>query len=116
MIDQMNMTVPERLDAVKEKLGFKFDTELGRLIGATKQAVGGWRNDGKRPSQEYADILEERAGIRAEWFRFGRGHMEVGALSDKELYDALTRKLESCSEEHRAQLAADYIKVFSKYL
>lgn len=56
-------TIGEYLDEAKEKHGIKSDSELGRQLGASKQAVSGWRNSPSKPD-DYACIrLAELLGI-----------------------------------------------------
>lgn len=116
MIPDMKKTLPERITAIKEALGIKFDSELAELCGVSKQAVYGWVHDGKTPGKKPAQALEEKFGIRAEYFRYGRGHMDSGALSADELNRTLIAMMEEAEGEERTKLASDYIKVLSKYL
>lgn len=56
-------TIGVYLDEAKEKHGIKSDSELGRQLGASKQAVSGWRNSPSKPD-DYACIrLAELLGI-----------------------------------------------------
>jgi transcriptional regulator with XRE-family HTH domain len=70
----MKITVPERLNQIKQAMGIDEDVQLAKLAGASKSTVNQWFSGGiKTITAEYAYRLEEKTGFSAKWIQLGDG-------------------------------------------
>ncbi len=111
----MAMDISERIGAIKHKFGLK-NTDLARLADVSKQAVGGWLNEGKIPSHDAAKKLRESLRVREDWLRLGVGEMMEDAPSPDQIKEEMHAYISSLPEEERAAAAGDLLKSLSKFL
>lgn len=62
---------------LKKALAAKSDSELGRLLGVSQQAVSNAKNNNKLPDS-WVRIAAERHDLCMDWIVFGRGPMRPG--------------------------------------
>lgn len=65
------------LDRLRQGTGAKTDSELGRMVGVSQQAVYNARNNNKLPDV-WVRRAAEQFNLSADWLYFGEGNMHRG--------------------------------------
>lgn len=112
----MRLSIEERVDAIKRYLDINSNAELGRLCNTSRQTVNGWVNQGKEPSEESANALENNTDIRATFLRKGTGPMLKKDKDAEQVEKDVIQLLEQGTPEERSRIGADLIRSISKYL
>lgn len=82
------MDVPSNVQKVLDHFGWS-KTEMARQAGIRRQAVNGWFNEGKTPSDAVCNTLKRKYGINPD---FMQGQSDVMLLAlDNQIIDALER-------------------------
>ena len=91
---------------LKNALAAKSDSELGRLLGVSQQAVSNAKNNYKLPDS-WVRIAAERHNLCMDWIVFGRGPMCPGDDSGGEAAAAAGKGPSSSQCPHCATLEAE---------
>lgn len=109
----MVMTVEDRVVAIKQELGIKYNTALAEICGVTKQAVNGWIKDNNEPSEKAGKNLEKNTSLRGDWLRFGTGPMKKAGRTRDEVDAILDAYLDNCSSEDLEKDLLHFVKRLS---
>lgn len=70
------------LERLRQGTGAKSDSELGRMVGVSQQAIYNARNGNKLPDA-WVRRAAQQFNLSADWLYFGDGHMYRGTGADK---------------------------------
>lgn len=83
---------------LKSALSAKSDSELGRMIGVSQQAISNARNNKKLPDS-WIRVAAERYNLCTDWLFFGRGPMRPEEDPKQALLDELRKKTNDIIEQ-----------------
>jgi len=112
----MSNDISDRVLIVKKAFNLS-NVGLAEIMKVSKQAVGGWLNEGKTPSKESAEKLEHSIGVSAVWFRRGVGPMYPNIdYTSEQIYELMQRHLTQIPKTETKDIAKKIIKLALSYL
>lgn len=101
------MDISERITEVKEKFDLK-NTDLAKIAGVSKSAVGLWVNHATTPSIDALDRIETKLGVSPKWIVSGSGQMMSKSAPEDHFFITLAeiaRNLDDHDKESLLQSA-----------